>query len=96
MYAGQIVERAPTRELLRTPRMPYTRALLGSIPRLDMPSHVHLSVIPGRPTTIYGDVDQCRFAQRCELRTDVCLQKKPALSSVDNGRIYRCWNPVLS
>ena len=95
MYAGQIVERAPTRDLLRTPRMPYTQALLGSIPRLDMPAHVRLSVIPGRPTTIYGDVEQCRFAQRCELRTEICLHKKPALSVIDGGRIYRCWNPIV-
>lgn len=96
MYAGQIVERALTRDLLRTPRMPYTRALLGSIPRLDMPSHVRLSVIPGRPTTIYGDVEQCRFAQRCALRADVCLKRKPTLTAIDGGRIYRCWNPIAS
>ena len=49
MYAGQIVEQAPTTTLFSEVRMPYTEALLRSIPRLENPSHTRLEVIGGRP-----------------------------------------------
>src|SRR6188768_651414 len=47
MYAGRLVEQAPTRTLFRQMKMPYTEALMESIPRLDQPSHVRLRTIPG-------------------------------------------------
>ena len=49
MYAGQIVEKAPTRTLFANVRMPYTEALLKSIPKLEDPSHTRLQIIGGRP-----------------------------------------------
>ena len=49
MYAGQIVEKAPTRTLFANMRMPYTEALLKSIPKLEDPSHTRLQIIGGRP-----------------------------------------------
>ena len=49
MYAGQIVEKAPTRTLFAEMRMPYTEALLKSIPKLEQPSHTRLEAISGRP-----------------------------------------------
>ena len=49
MYAGRAVEQAPTRELFRNVRMPYTKALLEAIPRLERPPHTMLPVVPGRP-----------------------------------------------
>ena len=49
MYAGQIVEQAPTATLFSEVRMPYTEALLSSVPRLENPSHTRLAVIGGRP-----------------------------------------------
>ena len=50
MYAGRIVERAPTRVLFRHMKMPYTEALLQSIPKTEDPSHTRLNAIAGRPT----------------------------------------------
>ena len=52
MYAGRAVEQAPTRELFRNVRMPYTKALLEAIPRLERPPHTMLPVVPaGRRTS---------------------------------------------
>jgi len=94
MYAGQIVERAATRVLFKTPRMPYTRALIASVPRLDGEPQRRLVAIPGRAATFYGDPPQCRFAPRCERREARCLQEKPALVPAGSDRhLYRCWNP---
>src|SRR5690606_8937702 len=62
MYGGQLVERAATRPLFQQPRMPYTAALLRSIPRLEDPPHSLLETIPGRPPTVYGQHVGCRFA----------------------------------
>ncbi|MFS2055866.1 ATP-binding cassette domain-containing protein, partial [Variovorax sp. CT11-76] len=52
MYAGQVVEQAPTAALFDAPRMPYTRDLLRSIPRLDDPPHAALHTIGGRPPMV--------------------------------------------
>ena len=54
MYGGKVVERAPTKELFANVKMPYTEALLQSIPRLDQPSHSRLAMIPGRPPDQIG------------------------------------------
>jgi peptide/nickel transport system ATP-binding protein len=65
MYAGQIVEKAPTKTLFARMRMPYTAALLESIPRVENPSHTRLNVIAGRPPDLIDPPRGCRFAPRC-------------------------------
>ena len=65
MYAGQIVEKAPTRTLFANVRMPYTEALLKSIPKLEDPSHTRLQIIGGRPPDLINPPPGCRFAPRC-------------------------------
>jgi peptide/nickel transport system ATP-binding protein len=95
MYAGQIVERAPTRAVFRQARMPYARALLKSIPRLDDAPHSALFTIAGRPPTLYGAApDACRYAARCERRVAQCEAQQPALVSEVPGHAYRCWRPL--
>jgi peptide/nickel transport system ATP-binding protein len=84
MYAGQVVERAPTTTLFRHMRHPYTEALLGSIPRLEYPSHTPLQVIPGRPPDLAGPPAGCRFAPRCRYAQDRCLTEEPPLLPVDD------------
>jgi peptide/nickel transport system ATP-binding protein len=95
MYAGQIVERAPTRAVFKQPRMPYARALLSAIPRLDAAPHTPLFTIPGRPPTLLGEAHVgCRYAARCERRAAVCDSQNPELRADTPGHDYRCWLPL--
>ena len=96
MYAGRIVEQAPARAVFGTPRMPYTEALLRSVPRLDQPSHTRLEVIPGRPPRLDGPLPGCRFATRCGRVQDRCRSSEPVLASdaAAPDHLYRCWYPV--
>ena len=92
MYAGQIVEQGPTRTLFHHTRHPYTAALLGSIPRMETPTHSRLTIIPGRPTSAIDPVG-CRFAGRCRYAQPRCLNEEPDLVTTDD-RSYRCFFPV--
>jgi oligopeptide/dipeptide ABC transporter ATP-binding protein len=95
MYAGRVVEHAPTRTLFRQTRMPYTRALLQSIPTIGATKEKKLYAIPGRPPDLRGDVVGCRFAPRCAQVQDRCRQEEPPLIDADTpGHTYRCWFPV--
>ena len=96
MYAGQVVERAPTATLFRNVRMPYTEALLRSIPSLDAPSHSRLQAIPGRPPSLVSPGPGCRFAPRCPYVQDRCRTEQPPLVEDEAGHHYRCWFPVGS
>jgi oligopeptide/dipeptide ABC transporter ATP-binding protein len=94
MYAGQLVEVAPTAELFANVRMPYTEALLRSIPMLEHASHTRLQVIPGRPPDLANPPTGCRFAPRCPYARDNCHSEPPPLVDGGNGHLYRCWYPV--
>jgi oligopeptide/dipeptide ABC transporter ATP-binding protein len=95
MYAGQIVERAPTRTLFHNMRMPYTEALLASIPRVERPSHTRLEIIPGRPPDLAAPPAGCRFAPRCPYAQDRCRAEMPPLiEAAEPNHWYRCWYPV--
>jgi oligopeptide/dipeptide ABC transporter ATP-binding protein len=95
MYAGQIVEKAPTRTLFAEMKMPYTEALLQSIPKLDQASHTRLQAISGRPPDLVNPPTGCRFAPRCLYAQDRCLEEQPPLMEADTpGHLYRCWFPV--
>jgi oligopeptide/dipeptide ABC transporter ATP-binding protein len=95
MYAGQIVERAPADVLFRQMRMPYTEALLQSIPRLEHDSHTRLQVIPGRPPDLIHPPAGCRFSPRCAYAQDRCVEEAPPLVPGDGpGHEFACWYPV--
>jgi oligopeptide/dipeptide ABC transporter ATP-binding protein len=95
MYAGQIVEQAPTATLFSEVRMPYTEALLSSVPRLENPSHTRLAVIGGRPPDLIAPPDGCRFAPRCPYAQERCHVEQPPLIEAETpGHVYRCWYPV--
>ncbi|MHB1785523.1 MAG: ABC transporter ATP-binding protein [Acidimicrobiales bacterium] len=95
MYAGKIVERAPTRTLFADMKMPYTQALLKSIPRLSDPSHTRLSAIGGRPPDLVRPPPGCSFAPRCPYAQDRCRQQEPPLrDAVTPGHQFACWYPV--
>jgi peptide/nickel transport system ATP-binding protein len=95
MYAGQIVERAPTKVLFADTKMPYTEALMHSIPKLGDPSHTRLTTIGGRPPNMIQPPKGCRFSPRCPYAQPKCFEEEPPLRSADDpGHEFRCWYPV--
>jgi peptide/nickel transport system ATP-binding protein len=95
MYAGRIVEKAPTRVLFSQTRHPYTEALLKSIPKLAEPSHTRLDAIAGRPPDLLNPPTGCRFAARCAYSQDKCLEEEPPLVDGEDPRhSFRCFFPV--
>jgi oligopeptide/dipeptide ABC transporter ATP-binding protein len=93
MYAGRAVEQAPTRELFRRVRMPYTKALLDAIPRLERPAHTQLPVVPGRPPDLSSLGKGCPFEPRCPNRQDLCRESDPPLAEGEPGHRWACWFP---
>jgi peptide/nickel transport system ATP-binding protein/oligopeptide transport system ATP-binding protein len=93
MYAGQIVECAPARELLKRPLHPYTQALMNSVPSLDEDTD-RLTAIPGAVPRLGAFPPGCRFHPRCPRARPECSQTSPALAEVEPGRWVRCpfWN----
>ena len=95
MYAGQVVERAPTRVLFREMQMPYTQALLRSVPRIDGPRHATFVTIGGRPPDLTNPPPGCRFAPRCSRAQDRCRSEDPPLTAGRTiGHEFACWFPL--
>lgn len=94
MYAGQIVEKAPTAALFASVHMPYTQALLDSSPRLTERSQVRLNAIAGTPPDLARLPQGCRFAPRCQYAQAKCRSEIPPLVDADRGHSYRCWFPL--
>jgi len=89
MYAGQIVELSPAKELLRRPLHPYTKALMNSVPKLGGGAD-RLSAIPGNVPRIGNFPPGCRFAPRCPIAKPECSNAVPELVEVESGRWVRC------
>ena len=95
MYAGRVVEKAPTKVLFSSLRHPYTEALLASIPKIGDPSHTRLQTIGGRPPNLIDPPAGCKFSPRCAYVQDRCRTEDPPLTDPDeHGHQYRCWFPV--
>jgi oligopeptide/dipeptide ABC transporter ATP-binding protein len=93
MYAGRGVEQAPTHKLFAHVRMPYTRALLGAIPRLENPPHTPLAAVPGQPPDLAEERVGCAFAPRCPDATDKCRLQTPPLHEQEPDHLWACWHP---
>src|SRR5262249_15335380 len=89
MYAGQIVELAPARELLQRPLHPYTKALIASVPKLSGEAD-RLTTIPGNVPRVGNLPPGCRFAPRCAIARPECSQAMPELIEVEPKRWVRC------
>jgi oligopeptide/dipeptide ABC transporter ATP-binding protein len=95
MYAGRVVERAPTRELFYDPQMPYTWGLLGSIPRLDRPKPDRLHSIDGAPPSLIQLPQGCKFRPRCPHAFEKCMEEPGLENRVETpGHLDRCWLDV--
>jgi peptide/nickel transport system ATP-binding protein len=90
------VEQAPTRILFSDTKMPYTRALMDSIPRLADPSGARLDAIAGRPPDLVNPPTGCRFAPRCPYAQDKCRESEPPLRTVGSAdHLFACWFPLV-
>jgi peptide/nickel transport system ATP-binding protein len=85
MYAGRQVELGTTDQVFRTPRMPYTAGLLGSIPSLDNTTEGRLRPIPGAPPSLINLPRGCPFSPRCPLARDRCREEEPPLYPTDQS-----------
>ncbi len=94
MYAGRVVEAAPTRALFEAPQHPYTAGLLGSLPPMLGDDRPDLPQIGGRPPELSALPTGCSFHPRCRQREDRCLTDDPRL---EDGAARRgaaaCWVP---
>lgn len=90
MYAGRIVEEGPVRDILRNPQHPYTKGLLGSLPKLDGPRE-RLRPIDGNVPAIHRMPPGCRFAPRCPHAMDVCHERDAEFVEVSSDHRARCW-----
>jgi len=94
MYAGRIVETGPVREIYRAPAHPYTKALLGAIPRIGRgrrKPQERLISIPGQPPSPLDLPKGCRFAARCPNRIAICEEAYPPTSDLGDGHTVSCW-----
>lgn len=88
MYSGSIIELGNTEEIFSDPVHPYTRMLVGALPRVgDKSQKVG---IPGRPPALKNPPPGCRFAPRCPHATDRCRQEVPKFTEVKPGRFAAC------
>ena len=92
MYAGKLVEKAPTAEIVEEPLHPYSRLLISSLPEVGVRYDEHkLAGIPGRPPQLLDPPAGCRFRDRCPLATERCTKDPPFVRAGDDGRFVACW-----
>jgi peptide/nickel transport system ATP-binding protein len=90
MYAGRVVETAPTADIMTAPLHPYTVGLLRSLPQNAEPGKP-LPTIPGSVPSLPGDQPGCGFCSRCDSVGWQCRQETPPLVEVTAGHLVRCW-----
>ena len=90
MYAGQIVEQGPVRDLFRRPLHPYTQGLLGSVPRVDRPDK-ELHSIAGSVPGLIDPPSGCRFHPRCPHAMPICSAERPPVTDEGSGHTVACY-----
>jgi oligopeptide transport system ATP-binding protein len=93
MYAGRIVETAPTASIFKTPAHPYTQALLAAVPRPDQQRGERLAAIGGQPPNLVNLPPGCPFAPRCRKAQPRCRQELPLLENVGPNQRAACFYP---
>ena len=98
MYAGQVVEIAPVRDIFHSPQHPYTKALLDSMPKPGAANHQkRLPAIEGMVPSLFNLPEGCRFNARCPFKQEKCSSELPPLVAINEGgnsRATRCFFPL--
>jgi peptide/nickel transport system ATP-binding protein len=94
MYAGRKVEEATVGDIFARPLHPYTRGLIGAVPKLGSSLHdggrSRLAEIPGLVPSLRKPITGCAFAGRCDFATDLCRQVAPAIEAKETGHLVAC------
>lgn len=89
MYAGRIMEKASVDELFTSPKHPYTKGLIASVPKLGSGATT-LPYIEGKVPDLSEMPTGCKFSTRCKEATEKCFKSEPSLKKLENGRECRC------
>lgn len=92
MYGGMIMEEATVSDIFHNPKHPYTIGLLNSIPKSDANKKERLVPIDGTPVNLLNISDGCPFYDRCFKKSDVCKEKCPSYTNVNDDHRVMCWN----
>lgn len=87
MYAGHVVEKSTAKDLFKTPKHPYTQALLKALPNFNT---TELNPIDGQPPSIKDCFEGCTFEPRCTKRMDICKNNQPKENEIGNCKVS-CW-----
>ncbi len=91
MYAGQLAEKASTGVIIHTPRHPYTKLLISSLPEIGVKySEKRLTGIPGKPPLLLDPPTGCRFRERCPVAFAKCLEEPPFIE-IEKDHFVACW-----
>lgn len=90
MYAGRIVESAPTQEFFTNTNHPYSRALLKALPTNKLGKGERLAIIKGQPPTIQQNITGCAFHPRCEFAMNICPKEVPELKEIAKNHLSAC------
>jgi peptide/nickel transport system ATP-binding protein len=94
MYAGKLAEKAPADVIVSSPKHPYTRLLISSLPEVGVRyAETKLAGIPGTPPSLLRPPQGCRFRDRCPLAYEKCLEEPP-FSEVAPDHFVACWKAV--
>jgi peptide/nickel transport system ATP-binding protein len=91
MYAGQLAEKAATDVMINSPRHPYTKLLISSLPQVGVKhSEKRLTGIPGTPPLLLDPPTGCRFRERCPVAFEKCLEEPPFIE-IEEDHFVACW-----
>jgi peptide/nickel transport system ATP-binding protein len=94
MYAGQLAERADTETIIHTPRHPYTKMLISSLPKVGVKrADEKLAGIPGTPPLLLNPPVGCRFRARCPVAFEKCVEEPPFME-IEKGHHVACWREI--
>jgi peptide/nickel transport system ATP-binding protein len=94
MYAGQLAEKAPTNVIMESPRHPYTKLLISSLPQIGVSyKDTKLAGIPGNPPLLLDPPIGCRFRDRCPIAFDRCAEEPPFVE-IDQDHFVACWQVI--
>ena len=93
MYAGRVIETAPTNSIFAKPAHPYTQALLAAVPRAGAVRGTKLAAIQGQPPSLINVPPGCSFAPRCPKVQPRCRVERPLLETKEAGQQAACFYP---